>query len=120
MPRHWGNDAHSRGGLAIGDLVHRVAAEAQSSDPSTSAASYVNNGFTFRLTPDIRPAMSKNKPDRIVAKIHAVRGLPVRIAEACEISRQCVHQWTRVPPQHVLTVASVHRRQDQDAATGTC
>ena len=51
--------------------------------------------------------MSKNKPDRIVAKIHAVRGLPVRIAEACEISRQCVHQWTRVPPQHVLTVAAI-------------
>jgi hypothetical protein len=73
----------------------------------TSGASYVNNRFTFRSTLDIGLVMSKNESDRAIAKIHAVRGLPVRIADACDVSRQCVHQWTRVPSQHVLTVAAI-------------
>ena len=47
------------------------------------------------------------QPDRIVAKIYATRGLSVKIARACDITRQSVHGWKRVPPAQVLTVAHI-------------
>jgi DNA-binding transcriptional regulator YdaS (Cro superfamily) len=47
------------------------------------------------------------QPDKICARIHAIRGLSARIAEACGIHRSAVYQWKRVPPQQVLTVAAI-------------
>ena len=47
------------------------------------------------------------QPDKIVARIYATRGLSAEIARACGISRQAINQWKRVPPQQVLTVATI-------------
>ena len=47
------------------------------------------------------------EPDKIVARIHATRGLPAAIAHACDVSRQAVHQWKRVPPLQVQIVAEI-------------
>jgi DNA-binding transcriptional regulator YdaS (Cro superfamily) len=47
------------------------------------------------------------QPDKIVAKIHATRGLSAEIARACGIHRASVYQWKRVPPVQVLTVAEL-------------
>lgn len=49
----------------------------------------------------------RRKIDRIVAHIRATPGLRAEIARACGITRQAVHQWKRVPPQQVLTVAEI-------------
>ena len=47
------------------------------------------------------------EPDKICARIHATRGLSSAIARACGIRRQAVHNWRRVPPKRVLTVANL-------------
>jgi hypothetical protein len=45
--------------------------------------------------------------DKICTKIHATRGLSVKIANACGIRKSAVYQWKRVPPQQVHIVAEL-------------
>lgn len=47
------------------------------------------------------------QPDKIVTRIQATHGLMAEIARACGIQRQAVHQWKRVPPLQVQTVAEL-------------
>jgi hypothetical protein len=54
------------------------------------------------------------KPDRIVTKIMATRGLPSIIARACGIAPQAVYQWRRVPPQWVQIVADITKWRPED------
>lgn len=50
--------------------------------------------------------MIKQAPkDRAVRAILAKRGLPVRIARLCKVSRQAIDYWTRVPEPHIAIVA---------------
>jgi hypothetical protein len=46
-------------------------------------------------------------PEQICADILATRGLPSKIARACGISAQAVHQWKLVPPQWVMVVSDM-------------
>lgn len=46
-------------------------------------------------------------PDKIVTRIHNTRGLQTKIARACGIQRQAVHQWWQVPVERVYTVAYI-------------
>jgi DNA-binding transcriptional regulator YdaS (Cro superfamily) len=45
------------------------------------------------------------KLDPAVAKIRAERGLSTKIAALCNVSRQAVSDWRRVPPNYVLRIA---------------
>jgi hypothetical protein len=46
-------------------------------------------------------------PDKAMAKIHAERGLAVKVAAACGITRHAVYQWQQVPTHQVHTVAAI-------------
>ena len=45
--------------------------------------------------------------DKTMAYIRSVRGMSVKVANACEIDRAAVYQWVRVPVERVHTVAKV-------------
>jgi Bacterial toxin YdaS len=47
------------------------------------------------------------REDQAIAKIHGTRGLQTVIARACNVSPQAVHQWKKVPPHLVHTVAEL-------------
>lgn len=49
----------------------------------------------------------KAVPDAIVRMIRKERGMSVRVAEACGITRQVIPRWSQVPAAHVLTVARI-------------
>jgi hypothetical protein len=51
--------------------------------------------------------MAATRPDEICELILTTRGLPARIARACNITRQAVYQWKRVPPHWVRVVAKI-------------
>jgi lambda repressor-like predicted transcriptional regulator len=46
-------------------------------------------------------------PDKIVARIHATRGLSAKIARACGTHRSAVYQWKQVPAPRVQLVAEI-------------
>jgi DNA-binding transcriptional regulator YdaS (Cro superfamily) len=48
---------------------------------------------------------SKKRKDPVLRQIFAVRGLALHVAEACNVSRQALDHWQKVPPQHVATVS---------------
>ena len=50
--------------------------------------------------------MSK-KVDPAIARIRAIRGMAVRIAEAFKIDKAAVYQWKRVPADRVLIVSEL-------------
>jgi transcriptional regulator with XRE-family HTH domain len=45
--------------------------------------------------------------DRVMRQIRKTRGLSVKVAQACGVSRAAVYQWRRVPPAWVQTVAPI-------------
>ena len=45
--------------------------------------------------------------DRVMQQIRSTRGLSVRIADACGISRAAIYQWRRVPANRAHTVAEL-------------
>jgi len=47
------------------------------------------------------------KRDLATAKIRGVRGLAVRVADACGIKPQAVRQWEKVPVNRVIEVSKV-------------
>jgi lambda repressor-like predicted transcriptional regulator len=47
------------------------------------------------------------QPDKIVAKIHATRGLSAKIARACGTHRSAIYQWKQVPAPRVHDVAEI-------------
>jgi hypothetical protein len=49
----------------------------------------------------------KARTDPALRQIFAVRGLAVRVAGACGISRQALDHWEKVPQRHVVTVSSI-------------
>jgi hypothetical protein len=51
--------------------------------------------------------MAATGRDEVCDLIFATRGMPVRIAKACGITRQSVYQWKRVPPHWVSIVAKL-------------
>ena len=46
-------------------------------------------------------------PDKAMNKIHAERGLAVKVAAACGVTRHAVYQWSSVPVNRVHTVAAI-------------
>lgn len=52
--------------------------------------------------------------DKVMTKIRSTRGLPVKIAEACDIAREAVYQWDRVPLERVFVVAGVLGMKPED------
>jgi hypothetical protein len=52
--------------------------------------------------------------DKVIEKIRSTRGLPVRIAEACDIERAAVYQWEQVPLTRVHVVAEVLGMKPED------
>jgi hypothetical protein len=55
---------------------------------------------------------SQTQPD-VMAKIRSERGLAMRIAEACGISRSAVYQWSEVPAARVMIVAPLVRMKPE-------
>jgi hypothetical protein len=54
------------------------------------------------------PAVRKpEEPDKVMKYIRSVRGLSIRIADACDIKRAAVYQWTQVPVERIHDVAKV-------------
>ena len=51
------------------------------------------------------PVKNPVKLDKACSKIRKTRGLSVKVAAACRISRMAVYQWTRVPVGQVHVVA---------------
>ena len=54
------------------------------------------------------------KIDDAIRAIFAVRGRPVLVAQACKVSRQAIDDWSKVPPQHVVTVATIIKMTPQE------
>jgi hypothetical protein len=50
---------------------------------------------------------SGKRSDKVIIKIRSVRGLAVRVAEACDVTRMAVYQWQQVPIERVHVVASL-------------
>ena len=48
-----------------------------------------------------------NRPDPIIARIRATRGLAAEIARVCGTHRSAVYQWKRVPAERVQVVAEI-------------
>jgi hypothetical protein len=46
-------------------------------------------------------------PDKAMNKIHSERGLAVKVAAACGITRHAIDQWDRVPIHQVHSVAAI-------------
>ena len=49
----------------------------------------------------------KPRTDPALRQIFAIRGLPLRVAHECKISRQAIDAWKKVPPRHVDTVSRI-------------
>jgi hypothetical protein len=55
--------------------------------------------------PEKKQPEREREKDAAVLAIFETRGRPTAVAKACNVSRQALDNWYRVPAQHVITVS---------------